>query len=151
MTGKCLYEEELIELFYAESQSASMKEHLAECSLCQTAFARICSELIEIDLQVPDGGQLAVSEALALIDRRNGFVELSEILTLEEVAQWLKVSNHNIRNMLHMLPHTIIDGNIRFDRKQLTDYLFAGNPGAEKKAPDQSRQRLISLPGRKVG
>lgn len=151
MTGQCLNEDELIELFYAEPDSTVLKQHLAQCQTCQSAFARICSELIELDLQVPDGGHKAVKESLILIERQQNAQEGSEILTVDEVAQWLKVSNHNVHNMLHLLPHIIIDGNIRFDRNQLNKHFFGGNSGAEMKAPDQPRQRLISLPSLKAG
>lgn len=74
MSGKsdcnCLNEEQMIELYYAESTCADFKEHLRDCKVCQDAFSILCSELVNIDLPVPDGGQRAVSEALNLLNRK---------------------------------------------------------------------------------
>ena len=92
MNGRCLAEEQLIELYYAETDGADAKEHLAACPVCQAAFARLCNELVDIDMQVPDGGHRAVSEALSVVSRQQQTTTDDAIMTIEEVAQWLKVS-----------------------------------------------------------
>ncbi len=146
MNSRCLNEEQLIELYYDEAGCDEVKAHLAGCSICQKAYSKLCSELIEIDIRVPDGGNRAVSEALKMIERQQNQQNSDEtIMTIEEVAQWLKVSYHNVNNMLHMLPHFIIDGQIRFNKAMLENHLFNNRAKTEKKAPDQSRLRPISL------
>ncbi|OGK05263.1 MAG: hypothetical protein A2W80_07040 [Candidatus Riflebacteria bacterium GWC2_50_8] len=145
MNGRCLAEEQLIELYYAETDCAEAKEHLAACQVCQAAFARLCNELVDIDMQVPDGGHRAVSEALSVVTRQPQTQTSDTIMTIEEVAHWLKVSYHNVNNMLHLLPHFIIDGQVRFNRRLLEDQLFKSRAEAEKKAPDQPRLRPIAL------
>lgn len=145
MSGRCLNEDQLIEVYYAECDCNEAKEHLASCQACQIAFGKICSELVEIDMQVPDGGQRAVKEALSLIARQQKATTEDMIMTVEEVAHWLKVSSHNINNMLHLLPHFIIDGQIRFNRRLLEQYLFKNRIEAEKKAPDQPHLRPIPI------
>ncbi|MBU1105993.1 MAG: helix-turn-helix domain-containing protein [Candidatus Riflebacteria bacterium] len=145
MNGRCLNEEQLIELYYAENDSVDARTHLAGCQTCQNAFANICNELVEIDMQVPDGGHRAVSEALCMISRQQQAPANDTIMTIDEVAQWLKVSYHNVNNMLHLLPHFIIDGQIRFNRRLLENHLFKNRAEAEKKAPDQPSLRPIAL------
>ena len=145
MNGRCLNEEQLIELYYAETENADARKHLAGCQSCQKTFAQICSELVDIDMQVPDGGHRAVSEALSMVTRQPQTSTNETIMTIEEVAQWLKVSYHNVNNMLHLLPHFIIDGQVRFNRRLLENHLFNNRAEAEKKAPDQPRLRPIAL------
>jgi len=151
MTMLCLSEEQMLELYYDDSVPTQMKQHLASCSKCQKAFSQICNELMELDMSVPDGGHRAVSESLAIINRETAGGKRPEIMTIEEVADWLKVDYHNVCNMLHLLPHTIIDGNVRFDKALLIKHLFSGKTGAEMKAPDQPRQKIISLASRRAG
>jgi hypothetical protein len=148
MKGRCLDQEQLIELYYTENDCAEAKAHLASCPDCQSAFARLCNELVELDIAVPDGGHRAVSDALSAISRQNQANEPDAIMTIEEVALWLKVSYHNVNNMLHLLPHFIIDGQIRFNRRLLERHLFKNQTEAERKAPGQPHLR--SLPSKKV-
>ncbi len=148
MNGRCLNEEQLIELYYAESDCAEAKAHLASCPDCQNAFARLCNELVELDMAVPDGGHRAVSEALKAVSRQSRTAGQDTIMTIEEVSQWLRVSYHNVSNMLHLLPHFIIDGQIRFNRRLLEQHLFKNQTEAERKAPGQPHLR--SIPSKKV-
>lgn len=150
MTARCLNEEELMELYYADSPVESLKSHLSTCQDCQKAFHELCNDMINLELSVPDGGHKAVEEALRTIDMQQSKTAKDEILTLEEVSAWLKVSTHNVMNMLHLLPHFIIDGNIRFEREALKKYLHSQNSGAEMKAPDQPRHGIISLASRRA-
>ncbi len=147
----CLTEEQLLEIYYDELPQSGIKQHLSQCSICQRAFSRICTELMDLDMTVPDGGHRAVRESLEIISRENPAGMNSEIMTIEEAAVWLKVDYHNICNMLHLLPHTVIDGNVRFEKARLVKHLFGGKTGAEMKAPDQPRQKIISLVGRIAG
>ncbi len=124
MSSHCLNEEQLIGLYYDEPDSADLKEHMGGCEACQQSFSELCHELAEIDLPVPDGGQRAVAEALKLISHREPLVSRDEIMTIEEVAEWLKVSYHSLSAMLHQLPHFIVAGNIRFNRRLLENHLF---------------------------
>ncbi len=150
MNSRCLDEEQLISLYYdeADAEAAACREHIRECPACQQAFAALCSELAEIDLPVPDGGHRAVAEALKLIGRQQPGTSRDEIMTLEEVAEWLKVSAHALAGMLHQLPHFIVAGQIRFNRRLLENHLFNRRSEAENKAPDQPRQRLKVVGGR---
>lgn len=150
MTMLCLSEEQILEIYYDDSVPNELRQHLASCSKCQKAFSQICNELMELDMPVPDGGHRAVSESLAILNRESATGQQSEILTIEDVAAWLKVDYHNVCNMMHLLPHTVIDGNVRFEKAQLVKHLFGGKTGAEMKAPDQPRQKIISLAGRRA-
>ncbi len=147
MSSNCLNEEQLISLYYDESDSADEKEHIRGCEACQQAFAQLCQELVEIDLPVPDGGHLAVAEALRLISRLEPSGARDEIMTIEEVAEWLKVTYHSVAAMLHQLPHFVVDGNVRFNRRLLENHLFNSRSVAEVKAPDQPRQRFKVISG----
>lgn len=151
MTMLCLSEEQMLEIYYDDSVPNELRQHLASCSKCQKAFSQICNELMELDMSVPDGGHRAVSESLEIINRETAGEKRPEIMTIEEVAAWLRVDYHNVCNMLHLLPHTIIDGNVRFEKALLMKHLFSGKKGAEMKAPDQPRQKIISLAGRRAG
>ncbi len=152
MNSRCLDEEQLISLYYgevdADADAAACREHIRECPACQQAFAEVCSELAKIDLPVPDGGHRAVAEALKLIGRQQPAADRDEIMTLEEVADWLKVGSHALAGMLHQLPHFIVAGQIRFNRRLLENHLFNRRSEAENKAPDQPRQRLKVVGGR---
>ena len=145
MNGRCLNEELLIELYYAETDCAEAKAHLAGCSDCQAAFARLCNELVELDMAVPDGGHRAVSEALKAVSRQSQTVGQDTIMTIEEVAEWLRVSYHNVSNMLHLLPHFIIDGQVRFNRRLLENHLFNNRAGADSKAPQQPLRKPVPI------
>jgi hypothetical protein len=120
----CLTEEQLVEIFYDEAEDLSLRKHLGSCRKCQEAFAAICSELIDLQIAVPDGGGRAVREALILCDNNRASTRSVSIMTVEEAAAWLRVDYQNICNMLHLLPHQVIDGKVRFDRQQLYQYLF---------------------------
>lgn len=150
MTVRCLNEEELMSLYYADSSVECLKSHLATCQTCQENFHQLCLDLIDLELNVPDGGYKAVEEVLKTIEMQQNKLADDQILTLEEVSEWLKVSTHNVMNMLHLLPHFIIDGNIRFQREALKSYLQSQNSGAETKAPDQPRHGIISLASRRA-
>ncbi len=150
MKSSCLNEEQLIGLYYGEAESNEHKAHLASCEHCQQQFHKLCEDLIAIESEVPDAGYKAVNEALHLINQREKHDADTEILTPEEVADWFKVSRHNIMNMLHLMPHFVLDGQIRFERSALKAYIQSQYSGAESKAPDQPRQRIISLVSRKA-
>lgn len=150
MTGPCLNEEQLLELYYRENDVTEAKAHLGKCAHCQQQFHLLCLDLVNLEFPAPDAGYNAVAEALKIIDSRAGQNPDDEILTPEEVADWFKVSRHNIMNMLHLLPHFIIDGQIRFARQALKEYLKGQSAGAASKAPDQPRHNIISLVSRKA-
>ncbi|MEW6709915.1 MAG: helix-turn-helix domain-containing protein [Candidatus Riflebacteria bacterium] len=150
MTAKCLNEEQLIDLYYGENASSEARLHLAECEVCQALFHQLCEDLVNIDSPMPDAGFKAVEEALKILDLREKRSEDDEILTPEEVADWFKVTRHNVMSMLHLLPHFIVDGQIRFERSALKTYLKGQYSGAASKAPDQPRQTIISLVSRKA-
>ena len=151
MKRQCLTEEELLELYYQEEVDKSAKNHIAGCKICQQSFSRLCDDLLDLELPVPDAGYEALGEALEVIAAEKGGRQNDEIMTPEEVADWFKVSPHNIYNMLHQIPHFIIDGNIRFTRKALQSFLDSQYSKADKKAPDQFESKVISLAGRKAG
>ena len=150
MSSKCLNEEQLISLYYEESGSPAEKEHIRGCEACQLAFAKLCQELAQLDMPVPDGGHRAVAEAIKLISRQEPSGASDEIMTIEEVAEWLKVSYHSVASMLHKLPHFVVDGNIRFNRRLLENHLFNSRSEAENKAPDQPRQRFKVISGHRA-
>jgi hypothetical protein len=151
MTARCLTEEQLICLYYEEPESLDHKEHLAGCSLCQEKFHQLCNDLMEIEMEVPDGGFTAVNEAVKIVEKPVATDAGDEILTPDEVADWFKVSRQNIMNMVHLLPHFVIDGKIRFERSALKSFLQKQGRGAESKAPDQPQFKIISLVSRKAG
>ncbi len=150
MISNCLSMEQMLDLYYQEGEFAAAKAHIASCENCQQQFHALCEDLVAIDSPVPDAGFKAVEEAMKIIGLRQNRPAEDEILTPEEVADWFKVSRHNIMNMLHLLPHFIIDGEIRFERQALKEYLKGQNAGAASKAPDQPRHNIISLAGRKA-
>ena len=151
MNYPCLTEEQLISLYYQEEDAAELRSHLRICENCQQHFHLLCQDLLDIDSSVPDGGKIAVEEALKVIEQSETESAEDEILTPEEVASWFKVSFHNIMNMLHLLPHFIIDGQIRFEKRALKEYLKSQSAGAASKAPDQPRHNIISQVCRKAG
>ena len=148
MNSKCLNDEQLICLYYNEAEAAGCKEHMHGCENCQQAFARLCSELAEIDIPVPDGGQRARNEALGMLEIQERPADRDEIMTMEEVSGWLKVSYHSLAAMLHRLPHFIIDGHVRFNRLLLENYLFNSHSSTETGAPETRRKHLKVVSGR---
>jgi hypothetical protein len=150
MSSDCLNEEQLISLYYEESDSVDEKQHMRGCEACQLAFARLCRELGEIDMPVPDGGYRAVAEAIKLINRQEPSAARDEIMTIEEVAEWLKVSYHSIVSTLHQLPHFVVDGNVRFNRRLLEDHLFNSRSASENSVSDQPRSGFKVMCGHRV-
>jgi hypothetical protein len=151
MKRQCLTEEELLELYYQEEFDKNAKAHIAECEKCQQSFSRLCDDLLDLDLPVPDAGYKALAEVLEIIEADETSGQKEEILTPEEAADWFKVSPHNIYNILHQIPHLVIDGNIRFTRKALQSFLDTQYSKADKKAPDQLEGKIIPLAGRRAG
>lgn len=150
MSSRCLSEEQLISLYYGEPESAEVKEHMSGCDACQQTFARLCRELSEIDMPVPDGGQRAVAEVIRLTGRQDVPGGQNDIMTIDEAAAWLKVSYHSLYSMLHQLPHCVIDGNVRFNRRLLEEFLFSSRAAGVIDGVDQPRQRLKVICGRKA-
>ncbi len=148
MNSQCLNDEQLICLYYDEAEAADCKEHMRGCEDCQQAFARLCSELAEIDIPAPDGGQRAMSEALRMFENQERRAGRDEIMTMEEVSGWLKVSHHNLAAMLHRLPHFIIDGQVRFNRRLLENHLFNSRSLTETVEPETRRKHLKVVGGR---
>ncbi|MGM0600659.1 MAG: helix-turn-helix domain-containing protein [Candidatus Rifleibacteriota bacterium] len=151
MKLSCLTEEELLELYYQESDCEKAKIHVADCSTCQERFYSLCRDLIDFEVLVPDLGFTAVNEAMNVIEQSMETSEFQEILTPEEVADWFKVDTHNILNIYEQLPHFIVDGQIRFERKALEKFLNSQSSRADQQAPDQLQFKLISIAGRKAG
>ena len=133
----CLTEEQLIALYYQEEIMPEAKNHLAACESCQKVFHELCTDLMAIEYPVPDKGYSAVSQAIKSISDSHDAITDDSILTPEEVSRWLKVEVHNIFNMLHLLPHFVVDGNIRFRKNAVREYIKSSEAGADEKAPVQ--------------
>ena len=151
MKRNCLSDEELLELYYQEDCDDSARHHLSCCPDCQQSFYQLCNDLIDLELPIPDAGYRAVQEILETIEKQIDESHKDEVMTPEEVADWFKVSPHNIYNMLHQIPYFVIDGKIRFTRKALQSFLDSQYSNADKKAPDQLASNIIPLSGRKAG
>lgn len=131
----CLTEEQLIELYYQEEKMPEARNHLAACEDCQKDFYELCTDLMAVEYPVPDRGYSAVSQAIKSIPDVHDSKPDDSILTPEEVSRWLKVEVHNIFNMLHLLPHFVVDGNIRFRKSAVREYIKSSEAGADEKAP----------------
>jgi hypothetical protein len=151
MKSLCLTQEELLLLYYQEGELKKYKKHLQTCSECQQKFYNLCSDLIDVEFCVPDGGHEAVADAVKeLFEAEEKSVSADdEILTPEEAAKWLKVSVHNIYNILHLVPHFVIDGHVRFERQKMFEYVKGRSRDTEK-APDQSHKNIIPFISRKA-
>ncbi len=150
MKRNCLCDEELLNLYYQESNSQEARQHLATCSDCQQKFHELCNDLVDLEIYVPDGGHEAVAEASKILFGDNFQSGGDEIMTPEEVASWLKVSPESIYNILHLMPHLIVDEYIRLERREVLAYLKSQSSGTEMKAPNQSRNKIIPLISRKA-
>ena len=122
----CLSDERLLDLHYDEltpDEAAAARAHLAACPACAARFASLAADLTALDLPAPDGGHRALGAALRLTGARPAPAPSTpadaEILTPEEVADYLKVGVENVMNMLHALPHFVFDGQVRIRKEAL--------------------------------
>jgi hypothetical protein len=126
MRKNCLTEEEMYELYCLEAgddQCVEIKEHIAKCESCSKQYAIIVEDFISLEFSAPDdGGDRALENTLTSLGMAAPTPKVAvedEILTIQEAANWLKVKENNILNMLAIIPHFIIDGEIRIRKEAL--------------------------------
>lgn len=132
MTDKlCLNEEQMLDLFYGEMEvqaEITAREHIAACADCRREFANVSADLTLLDESVPDGGHRALEGALTLLGiAAEPVVEHvgvnDDFLTPLEVAHWLKVTESQVLDQLHAIPHFIFAGEIRIRKEALLSYI----------------------------
>jgi hypothetical protein len=131
LKSPCLTEEHLLDLFYGEMPESEMgkaQEHIAACSGCAAAWKKFRAFAGGLELPVVDGGKRATDEAIRFLGL-DGEPEspktpvAAEILTIEEVADFLRVRTEQVRSMLHVMPHFVFAGEIRLRRSSLEKFL----------------------------
>lgn len=120
----------LIGLFYGElpaSEREPLLAHLAACPACAARRESLDSTLAGLDLPCPDGGARALRTALRVAALPDPAAKpaspADEILTPEEVAEWLKVPAESVGRMLHALPHFVFDGQVRIRKEALLHFI----------------------------
>lgn len=142
-TRHCLTEQEFIDLFYGESANpAAARRHLDSCSSCRASFATLERQLKTLSDPLPSGGERALSGALKMLglstpaaaSKAGETVRTSaaspaealltdDILTLGEVAAYLRIDLEQARSLLCELPHLNIGGAVRIRRSALEAFL----------------------------
>lgn len=154
MNRTCLTDDELNLLAYGEEDPAvqqAMTGHLAECPACRRAYEEVQTDLRAITFPAIEGGERAertATRVLGLSEPSSSpsstpTVRVDEIMTIEEVARFLKVSPVNVMNTLPRLPHFLFDGHLRVRRAALLDFLM----GLEQQPsrPVQENVRAVLL------
>ena len=135
--NNCLTEDNLIELFYGEEPKEISKKylnHLSHCEECQNKYNELKVFLNSLNMDVDEkGGKLGLAKSLSSIgistketivsENPSKLQPDNEILTISEVASYLKVNETNVRNMLHLIPHFVFDGNIRIKKEKLLIFI----------------------------
>jgi hypothetical protein len=135
--NNCLTEDNLIELYYGEEPNKTNKKyliHLSNCEKCKIKYNELKIFLDSLNMDVNEKyGKLALAKSLSAIglttDESNIQQKLpqpqidNEILTISEAASYLKVNETNVRNMLHLIPHFVFDGNIRIRKEKLVIFI----------------------------
>ncbi len=142
-TKHCLTEQDLLDLFYNESESpAEARHHLDACPSCRASYTALERQMKSVSDPLPNGGDRALAGALKMLGlstpletsksreaapvptASTGSAVLSDdILTLSEVAAYLRVDLEQARSLLVELPHLNIGGAIRVRRPALEAFL----------------------------
>ena len=164
-TDACLSEQDLLDLFYGESETpADVRRHLDACDSCRASLAALERQLAALSDPLPHGGERALAGALKTLGLQSSsgrdvpsaatsipmISTLSnDILTLSEVAAYLRVDLAQVQSLLPDLPHLNVGGAIRVRRSSLEAFLkrmeseSTRRPMTEAVAPSRRRLDLI--------
>ena len=64
-------------------------------------------------------------ESLAILSKRKGGRRMSQLLTIDELAAWLKLPKATLYNFTHekRIPYLKVGRRLRFDSKQIQEWL----------------------------
>ncbi len=105
-------------------RAAAIREHAAGCQECQ---GRI--EALQLTDQLLAAAKPTPPPAEALLNTRRALAGAtrqapqSEIMTLEDVAEYLKISAEDLNDIVDDLPAFELAGNIRVRRTRLLDWI----------------------------
>lgn len=107
-----------------QQEREALENHLAKCRSCHRQF----DSLKQGDAALASLGQLPVpagilNQARAEITTGSGLETLSEIMTLNEVAAFLKIDSRVLGDLVEQLPLFELAGNLRIRRQALLDWI----------------------------
>lgn len=135
----CLNEQNLIDLYYDEADSPEeSRRHLDACPICRKAWNKLQKQMQAMNDPLPRGGDRALAGALKMLGLHETAMPRpapnpgkpltavstgSDIMTLSEVAAYLRVELEQVRELLHELPHLNLGGTIRVRRSALEAFM----------------------------
>lgn len=135
----CISEQNLIDLYYEETDSPEeCRRHLDVCPTCRQAWTKLQKQMQAMSDPLPRGGDRALAGALKMLGLQEtaaprpapnsgkppaAGLTSSDIMTLPEVAAYLRVELEQVRELLHELPHLNIGGAIRVRRPALEAFM----------------------------
>ncbi len=127
----CLNDEQLLTLYYDETDaagSAAERVHLAGCATCAAALRALTETLGAVADPLPDGGARAMRATLSMLGLAasgpaSPVAGDPEVMTLDEVVAWLRLDRSAIPALLAGLPHFTIAGQIRVRRAALLAFV----------------------------
>jgi len=106
------------------AEAQSLRQHIGQCPVCAAAVER----LQEIDKKVRAAADRSVP--LEIIQRTRQVIHaavrqppLPEILTLDEVGQYVRLTPSQLGQMLEHLPSFTVAGEVRIRRDRLTQWI----------------------------
>ena len=107
----------------SDERQAEIREHLARCSQCRRrlgALEKADAALVSLPPVHPAAGVvLAARRAVAEVTRPSA----REIMTLEEVAEFLRVTAEEMDELAEQLPAFELAGRIRVRRSRLAEWI----------------------------
>ena len=114
------------------SEAAAVRDHSAGCPDCARELAQV-QQLVAAAVELPGmdpsiGVLLQTKEEVRLELERQGVwrVAFGPVMTPEEVARYLKVDVAAVYLHLHEMPHFELDGETRFRREAIDEWIAAG-------------------------
>jgi anti-sigma factor RsiW len=110
-----------------EGQGRLLEEHAKGCARCaaslqelETLRGLLRASAVEA---LPEAAHLRALGALLKAATEQAEPAASEIMTLAEVAAFLRISEAKVRNMLDEVPHFSVAGEVRFRRQSIERWI----------------------------
>lgn len=107
------------------ARAAEIDRHLADCAVCreQLASLRTVDELLGALPRAEPPADVTLRVRRALTEQTRGGGGTSEIMTLAEVAEFLRVGEAELEQILPELPAFELAGQVRVRRPRLLDWV----------------------------
>lgn len=131
MRNECYTDDEMLEFLHEEDaeEMRNFTIHVAGCKKCNSLWKELRKSFSKIEYPIPSGGNRALNTALSFLNHNASLShsdtekQSSEILTVEDVAKYLKVDVESVLKNIPDIPYFVFNGNIRIRKKALDEYI----------------------------